>query len=61
LSVLVYSFEFDNLGYSLNFKVQAAANNIPILVEAESPREGLDELLKLADFVVCSARFPQVI
>jgi len=45
----------------LNFQVQAARNNIPILVEAESPREGLDELLTLADFVVCSARFPQVI
>ncbi|KAL2344945.1 hypothetical protein Fmac_006230 [Flemingia macrophylla] len=39
---------------------EVAHNNIPILVEAESPREGLDELLKLADFVVCSARFPQV-
>ncbi|RDX91281.1 rbsK, partial [Mucuna pruriens] len=38
---------------------EAARNNIPILVEAESPREGLDELLKLADFVICSARFPQ--
>ncbi|KAK7284190.1 hypothetical protein RJT34_18931 [Clitoria ternatea] len=38
---------------------EAARNNIPILVEAESPREGLDELLMLADFVVCSARFPQ--
>ncbi|XP_057438474.1 uncharacterized protein LOC130730475 isoform X2 [Lotus japonicus] len=38
---------------------EAARSNIPILVEAESPREGLDELLKLADFAVCSARFPQ--
>ncbi|AES81669.2 pfkB family carbohydrate kinase [Medicago truncatula] len=38
---------------------EAARNNIPILVEAESPREGLDELLTLAEFVVCSARFPQ--
>ncbi|CAL0326847.1 unnamed protein product [Lupinus luteus] len=38
---------------------EAARNNIPILVEAESPREGLDELLKLADYAVCSARFPQ--
>ncbi|XP_014496074.1 ribokinase [Vigna radiata var. radiata] len=38
---------------------EAARNNIPILVEAESPREGLDELMKLADFVVCSSRFPQ--
>ncbi|KAL5059812.1 hypothetical protein RYX36_031416 [Vicia faba] len=37
---------------------EAARNNIPILAEAESPREGLDELLKLADFVVCSAKFP---
>ncbi|KAJ1375696.1 Ribokinase-like [Sesbania bispinosa] len=38
---------------------EAARNNIPILVEAESPREGLDGLLKLADFAVCSKRFPQ--
>ncbi|BAT85604.1 hypothetical protein VIGAN_04316700 [Vigna angularis var. angularis] len=38
---------------------EAARNNIPILVEAESPREGLDELMKLADFVVCSSGFPQ--
>nr|XP_025603140.1 uncharacterized protein LOC112695137 isoform X2 [Arachis hypogaea] len=38
---------------------EAARNKIPILVEAESPKEGLDELLKLADFAVCSARFPK--
>ncbi|XP_027350871.1 ribokinase-like isoform X2 [Abrus precatorius] len=38
---------------------EAARNNLPILVEAESPREGLDEVLKLADFVICSTRFPQ--
>ncbi|XP_054791436.1 uncharacterized protein LOC129297092 isoform X2 [Prosopis cineraria] len=38
---------------------EAAHNNIPILVEAESVREGLDELLGLADYAVCSARFPQ--
>ncbi|KAK7336941.1 hypothetical protein VNO77_17495 [Canavalia gladiata] len=37
---------------------EAARNNIPILVEAESLSEGLDELMKLADFVICSARFP---
>jgi len=45
----------------LDFQLQAARNNIPILVEAESPREGLDELMKLADFVVCSSKFPQVV
>ncbi|KAK7396477.1 hypothetical protein VNO78_17515 [Psophocarpus tetragonolobus] len=38
---------------------EAARNNTPLLVEAESPREGLDELLTLADFVVCSSKFPQ--
>ncbi|XP_027350872.1 ketohexokinase-like isoform X3 [Abrus precatorius] len=40
---------------------EAARNNLPILVEAESPREGLDEVLKLADFVICSTRFPQAV
>ncbi|XP_028765577.1 ribokinase [Neltuma alba] len=38
---------------------EAARNNIPILVGAESVRGGLDELLGLADYAVCSARFPQ--
>ncbi|MCH82803.1 ribokinase-like, partial [Trifolium medium] len=39
---------------------EAARKNIPILIDAERPREGLDDLLKLADYVVCSAKFPKV-
>ncbi|KAJ1416828.1 Ribokinase-like [Sesbania bispinosa] len=38
---------------------EAARRNIPILIDAERPREGLDDLLKLADYVVCSAKFPK--
>ncbi|CAL0316875.1 unnamed protein product [Lupinus luteus] len=38
---------------------EAVRKNIPILIDAERPREGLDDLLKLADYVVCSAKFPQ--
>ena len=34
--------------------------NIPILVDAERRREGLDDLLNLASYVVCSEKFPQV-
>ncbi|GMH02539.1 hypothetical protein Nepgr_004378 [Nepenthes gracilis] len=39
---------------------EAAHKSIPILVDAERKREGLDDLLKFATYVVCSARFPQV-
>lgn len=38
--------------------LQAVRKNIPILVEAERVREGLDDLLELADYAVCSAKFP---
>ncbi|KAJ7977142.1 Ribokinase, Carbohydrate kinase PfkB, Ribokinase-like protein [Quillaja saponaria] len=38
---------------------EAVRKNIPILIDAERPREGLDDLLKLAHYVVCSAKFPQ--
>ncbi|KAL2323381.1 hypothetical protein Fmac_027760 [Flemingia macrophylla] len=38
---------------------EAVRKNIPILIDAERPREGLDDLLKLADYVVCSAKFPK--
>ncbi|KAK7345708.1 hypothetical protein VNO77_16318 [Canavalia gladiata] len=38
---------------------EAIRKNIPILIDAERPREGLDDLLKLADYVVCSAKFPK--
>ncbi|KAF7804580.1 ribokinase-like isoform X1 [Senna tora] len=39
---------------------EAVRKDIPILIDAERPREGLDDLLKLADYVVCSAKFPQL-
>ncbi|KAL8159422.1 hypothetical protein V2J09_000959, partial [Rumex salicifolius] len=39
---------------------EAARRNIPILVDAEKKREGLDELLNFASYVVCSAKFPQI-
>ncbi|KAE9619411.1 putative sulfofructose kinase [Lupinus albus] len=32
---------------------------ISILIDAERPREGLNDLLILADYVVCSEKFPQ--
>ncbi|XP_054800438.1 uncharacterized protein LOC129304707 isoform X2 [Prosopis cineraria] len=38
---------------------EAIRKDIPILVDAERLREGLDDLLRLADYVVCSANFPQ--
>lgn len=39
---------------------EATRKRIPILVDAERKREGLDELLSFATYVVCSAKFPQV-
>ncbi|KAJ6798571.1 Uncharacterized protein M6B38_209900 [Iris pallida] len=38
---------------------EATRRKIPILIDAERKREGLDELLNLATYVVCSAKFPQ--
>ncbi|XP_073012585.1 uncharacterized protein [Typha latifolia] len=38
---------------------EASQRKIPILIDAERKREGLDDLLNLATFVVCSKRFPQ--
>ncbi|KAK8494012.1 hypothetical protein V6N12_035176 [Hibiscus sabdariffa] len=38
---------------------EAARKNMPILVEAERKREGLDDLLEFANYAVCSAKFPQ--
>ncbi|KAK7245280.1 hypothetical protein RIF29_40119 [Crotalaria pallida] len=38
---------------------EAIRKNIPILMDAERPREGLDDLIKLADYVICAAKFPQ--
>ncbi|KAL9239092.1 hypothetical protein vseg_013444 [Gypsophila vaccaria] len=39
---------------------EATRRSIPILIDAEKKREGLDELLTFATYVVCSAKFPQV-
>ncbi|CAK9140837.1 unnamed protein product [Ilex paraguariensis] len=38
---------------------EANRKGIPILIDAERKREGLDDLLNLSDYVVCSAKFPQ--
>ncbi|KAK0580327.1 hypothetical protein LWI29_000674 [Acer saccharum] len=38
---------------------EAARRKIPILIDAERKRERLDDLLQLADYAVCSAKFPQ--
>ncbi|XP_020079798.1 ribokinase [Ananas comosus] len=38
---------------------EASRRKIPILVDAERKREGLDDLLNLASYVVCSEKFPQ--
>ena len=40
--------------------LQASKRQLPILVDAERLREGLDEMLGYADYVVASAKFPQV-
>lgn len=54
------SFISSKVNKILDFPVQAVRKNVPILIDAERPREGLDDLLKLADYVVCSAKFPKV-
>ncbi|KAF8654041.1 hypothetical protein HU200_062187 [Digitaria exilis] len=38
---------------------EASQRKIPILIDAEKKREGLDKLLNFASYVVCSAKFPQ--
>ncbi|KAK7267481.1 hypothetical protein RIF29_20155 [Crotalaria pallida] len=38
---------------------EAFRQNISILIDAERPREGLNDLLGLADYVVCAEKFPQ--
>ncbi|GJP47215.1 hypothetical protein CLOM_g6432 [Closterium sp. NIES-68] len=38
---------------------QAVALGLPVLVDAEKPRDGLDELLAHATYVVVSEKFPQ--
>ncbi|GLJ54256.1 hypothetical protein SUGI_1163940 [Cryptomeria japonica] len=41
------------------FAKEASERQLPIFVDAERLREGLDELLNVATYVVCSANFPQ--
>ena len=55
---LVY---FDGRLAEAALKVAQAARRkgIPVLVEAERLRPGLNDLLEHADFVVTSAKFPQ--
>ncbi|CAL5353561.1 unnamed protein product [Camellia sinensis] len=38
---------------------EAKCRSIPILIDAERKREGLDDLLNLSDYIVCAAKFPQ--
>ncbi|GKU86171.1 hypothetical protein SLEP1_g732 [Rubroshorea leprosula] len=38
---------------------EAARKDIPMLVDAERKREGLDDLLKFVTYAICSAKFPQ--
>eukprot|EP00249_Psilotum_nudum_P015675 c25462_g1_i2 orf=123-1112(+) len=38
---------------------EAAQRHLPILLDAERIREGMDEFLVLANYVVCSSKFPQ--
>ncbi|XP_059660208.1 uncharacterized protein LOC132306704 isoform X4 [Cornus florida] len=40
---------------------EAKRKSIPILVDAEKKREGLDDLLNFSDYVVCSEKFPQTV
>ncbi|XP_068662940.1 uncharacterized protein [Aristolochia californica] len=44
---------------ALRIAKEAANRKIPILIDSERKREGLDELLNLATYVVCSQKFPQ--
>ncbi|KAL3828105.1 hypothetical protein ACJIZ3_016907 [Penstemon smallii] len=38
---------------------EATRRGIPILIDAEKKREGLDDLLSLSSYAICSAKFPQ--
>ncbi|KAL2488043.1 pfkB-like carbohydrate kinase family protein [Forsythia ovata] len=38
---------------------EATRRGIPILIDAERKREGLDDLLSLSSYVICSKKFPQ--
>eukprot|EP01018_Ginkgo_biloba_P019848 Gb_29403 [translate_table: standard] len=44
---------------ALTVAKEAIRRELPIFVDAERKREGLDELLSMANYVVCSVKFPQ--
>ncbi|KAL0657203.1 hypothetical protein Bca4012_077788 [Brassica carinata] len=46
-------------GRSRETELLLAQKNVSILINAEKRREGLDKLLDLADYAVCSTHFPQ--
>eukprot|EP00898_Chlorokybus_atmophyticus_P005216 jgi/Chlat1/5696/Chrsp38S05542 len=44
---------------ALKLAIEANARGLPIVVEAERPREGLNDLLGFADYVITSKTFPE--
>ncbi|MED6148758.1 hypothetical protein PIB30_055913 [Stylosanthes scabra] len=57
-SKVVY-FDGRMLDTAIFIAQEAFQLNIPILVDAEKPRVGLDGLLRLTDYIICSENFPQ--
>ncbi|XP_016183191.1 ribokinase isoform X1 [Arachis ipaensis] len=57
-SKVVY-FDGRMLDTAIVIAQEAFQQNIPILVDAEKPRVGLDNLLRLTDYIICSENFPQ--
>ncbi|GAB4841277.1 hypothetical protein Ancab_022009 [Ancistrocladus abbreviatus] len=55
---LVY-FDGLSLKAALVVAKEASCKNIPILVDAEMGEEGFEDLLNMADYAVCSAKYPQ--
>ncbi|KAH0648620.1 hypothetical protein KY285_033868 [Solanum tuberosum] len=51
--------ELESDGIDTSFIV-AHQRSIPIVIDAKRKIEGLDELLHLATYIVCSTRFPQI-
>lgn len=50
----------DKLFISMVYPMQASRMDIPILVDAEKKRPWFDDILELANYAVCAAKFPQV-
>eukprot|EP00271_Cylindrocystis_brebissonii_P000574 TRINITY_DN10680_c1_g1_i2.p1 TRINITY_DN10680_c1_g1~~TRINITY_DN10680_c1_g1_i2.p1 ORF type:complete len:536 (+),score=64.85 TRINITY_DN10680_c1_g1_i2:147-1754(+) len=43
---------------AINVAKEACRRGLPVLLDAERPREGLDELLEMSDYVVTASNFP---